>query len=229
MERTWRSAAARGSIGLVHPESHFTEEKAALLRAATYRRLRRHWHFKNKKKLFEDLTDQLEFGVHIYAADRVNPEFIMAASLYEPETAIRSMMHDGTGEAPALKTLDGEWDTRPHLERIVKVDRKVLEVWASILDKPGTPAGQAKTIYPVNQDSSSVLRKLVSAPRIRDLKLEYSRGWDESIDPQKGYFVSEVRVPISWTDVILQGPHITVWYAVRQDPPAGCEQQQRLG
>jgi hypothetical protein len=210
MERTWRSASARGTAALLHPDSHFTEKKAAHLRSETYLRLRRHWHFRNKKKLFADLTDQLEFGVHVYACRRTEPEFIMAASLYQPDTAERSLVHDGTGDAPALKTIDGEWDTKPHSERIVEVDLSVLRVWADILDEPGTPAIQARMVYPVNRASSRVLEKLSKVPRVRELGLSYSSGWNETTDRKKGYFEVGSTVNESWNDVILQGPHFTV-------------------
>ena len=43
----------RGITALIHPETHFTDEKAGVLRAATYRRLRRHWQFINELVLFE--------------------------------------------------------------------------------------------------------------------------------------------------------------------------------
>jgi hypothetical protein len=210
MVRTWRSASRMGAVALLHPESHFTEKKAAHLRAETYRRVRRHWHFRNKKKLFSDLTDQLEFGVHVYCGRRETPQFIMAASLYQPDTAERSLFHDGTGLAPALKTPEGDWDTRPHAERVISVDGKVLQVWADILDEPGTPSIHARMLYPVNRVSSKILEQLTASPRVRELQLQYSRGWDETIDRKKGYFEVGTDVPGSWTDVILQGPHFTV-------------------
>ena len=56
---------AGGVVTLVHPESHFTDEKAALLREHTYRRLRRHWQFINELKLYE-IQDQKRYGVHVY-------------------------------------------------------------------------------------------------------------------------------------------------------------------
>ena len=48
MEQTWRHASERGVVTLIHPETHFTDEKAALLREHTYLRLRRHWQFINE-------------------------------------------------------------------------------------------------------------------------------------------------------------------------------------
>ncbi|MDE8670766.1 hypothetical protein PY310_19525 [Pseudarthrobacter sp. H3Y2-7] len=209
MERVWNSASARGTAALLHPESHFTEKKAAMLRAETYRRLRRHWQFVNELSLFE-IDHHVSYGVHVYGAHVENPRFKMAASLYHPETVVRSMAHDGAGPVPGLKDDDGNWDLRPHPERIIDVDESVLTVWADILDEPGTPPVQARMVYPVNRASSRVLEKLSKAPRVRELGLQYSSGWHETADRKKGYFEVGSAVPESWNDVILQGPHFTV-------------------
>ena len=52
MEQTWGHASQR-IVALIHPESHFTDEKAGLLREHTYLRLRRHWQFINELTLYE--------------------------------------------------------------------------------------------------------------------------------------------------------------------------------
>lgn len=209
MERTWVSASPSGIVALIHPESHFTEKKAAHLRAETYRRLRRHWQFLNELQLFE-ISNHVVYGVHVYGKQRVEPAFKMAASLYHPDTIKRSEDHDGSGEVPGLKDSEGKWDTRPHAERIIEVDESVLSVWADILDEPGTPAIQARMVYPVNRASSRVLEKLSKAPRVRELDFQFSSGWNETTDRKKGYFEVGSAVPEAWDDVILQGPHFTV-------------------
>ncbi|MET9329619.1 type II restriction endonuclease subunit M, partial [Tsukamurella sp. NPDC003166] len=65
-------------------------------------------------------------------------------------------------------------------------------------------------VYAVNQSTAAVLDKLSGASRIGDLGLEFSRGWDESIDRTKGFFDAEWGVPESWDQVILQGSHLGV-------------------
>ncbi|MFT4187831.1 MAG: hypothetical protein QM621_04550 [Aeromicrobium sp.] len=65
-------------------------------------------------------------------------------------------------------------------------------------------------VYTVNRSTAAVLDKLSKAPRIGSLGLQFSRGWDESIDRKKGMFDSEWGVPESWDSVILQGPHLHV-------------------
>lgn len=217
MLRTWRSSSNRGITALLHPESHFTEKRAASLRSETYRRLRQHWQFINELSLFE-IDHHVSYGVHVYGRRLEQPEFVMSASLYHPDTVTRSMAHDGSGAVPGLKDPEGNWDLRPHKERIIRVDKPVLAVWADILDEPGTPPLQARMVYPVNLDSSRVLEKLSKAPRVRALGLEYSRGWDESLDRKKGFFEVGSAVPKNWEDVILQGPHIGVALPFSKQP-----------
>ncbi|MBT0566080.1 hypothetical protein [Williamsia sp. CHRR-6] len=83
-----------GSVGLIHPETHFTDEKAGPLRSATYRRLRRHWQFINELKLFE-IDNHVTYGIHVYSDDRGRVSFLQATSLYHPDTVERSLEHDG--------------------------------------------------------------------------------------------------------------------------------------
>ena len=197
-----------GSVGLIHPETHFTDEKAGLLRAATYRRLRRHWQFLNELVLFE-IDHHVSYGVHVYALDR-NPGFQQATSLYHPDTVERSLKHDGSGAEPGLKDDDGKWDLRPHASRIQLVDLTTLGTWHAVLEADDVPVGQSRMVYTVNRSTAAVLDKLSKAPRIGSLGLQFSRGWDESIDRKKGMFDSEWGVPESWDSVILQGPHLHV-------------------
>lgn len=209
MERTWSSAEEHGVIALVHPESHFTEKRAINLRAATYLRLRRHWQFINELKLYE-IHNLVTYGVHVYGARREEPHFLMAASLYHPDTVERSLQHEGGTEVPGLKNRAGGWDTRPHPERVIEVDLQTLYIWASMLDEPGTSPLHARMVYPVNYASMSVLEKLSRAPRVRELNLQYSTGWHQTGGRKNGYFETGSRVNDSWDDAILQGPHFSV-------------------
>lgn len=209
MDQTWRTTSRRGIIGLIHPESHFTEPRANGLRRATYRRLRRHWQFRNELKLFSEIHYHITFGIHFYGPpSRI--DFLQAAAIYHPSTVERSLVHDGTGPAPGVKDDDGHWDQRPHAQRIVRVDRSVAATWAKLIDEVGTPPEEARMLYPVNQASAESLNKLAAAPRLADHQFDWTRGWEEDRDRQLGFFESRVDTPSRWEDVILQGPHLTV-------------------
>ncbi|MEE2032321.1 Eco57I restriction-modification methylase domain-containing protein [Rhodococcus chondri] len=216
MEHTWRAMAPDGIVGLIHPESHFTELRAKHLRGEAYRRLRRHWQFRNERKLFE-IGNTREYGVHVYG-NRQSVGFIQGSTLFHPETAERSLVHDGSGPAPGIKDDEGRWSERPHAERIIEVTESKLSTWAALIDEPGTPSTEARMLYPVNQASAEVLDKIAAAPRIGDIDFEWTLGWNETTDRKLGYFKSDSAVPEGWEDVILQGPHLTVAAPLYQQP-----------
>ncbi|MFF2053291.1 class I SAM-dependent DNA methyltransferase [Leifsonia sp. NPDC058194] len=208
MSQTWTHARPGGSVGLIHPESHFTDEKAGRLRKGTYGRLRRHWQFVNELSLFE-VHHLVSYGVHVYGGDR-SPSFIQATSLYHPSTVEGSLKHDGSGSEPGLKDGEGRWDLRPHASRIQRVDDATLSTWHEVLEDAAVPVAHTRMVYTVNRASAAVLAKLAAAPRIGSLGLQFSAGWHEKNDRTKGYFDSEWGVPESWDSVILQGPHLHV-------------------
>lgn len=208
MSQVWAHSSPRGVSALLHPESHFTDERAAELRFHTYRRLRRHWQFVNELRLFSEIHDLVSYGVHVYAAEQP-PAFRHATALYHPDTVVGSLRHDGSGPEPGFK-VDGHWDQRPHRARIQHVTADTLRVWHDLLESEETPVSQSRMVYTVNQEVADVLAVLARADRVRSLDLRFSRGWDESIDRAKGYFVRQWARPSSWRDVILQGPHLHV-------------------
>lgn len=208
MAQTWAHLSGRGVIGLVHPETHFTDEKAGALREATYGHLRRHWQFVNELRLFSEVHNLVNYGVHVYGPSR-RVSFDHACGLYHPDTVERSYRHDGSGEEPGLK-FAGAWDQRPHAGRIQRVDADMLATWRDMLESSETPVGQTRMVYAVNGSSAHVLEVLAEAPRIGELDLQFSAGWNETTDRAKGYFVQRWGSPDSWDDVILQGPHLFV-------------------
>lgn len=208
MERTWSHQSGRGATGLIHPETHFTDEKAGFLRAATYERLRRHWQFINEIHLFE-IHNLVQYGVNVYGAVQA-PSFMMATSLYHPDTVVRSLEHSGDGEEPGIRDLEGNWDLRPHADRIIDVGEETLAIWNSVLEGNDVPVRQSRMVYAVNRSTAEVLSKLSNASRLGELNLEFSQGWNETTDFNAGRFEKRWGRPSSWRDVILQGPHLFV-------------------
>jgi hypothetical protein len=225
MERTWRSMGPSGVVGLIHPESHFTEARAGGLRRQTYRRLRRHWQFSNNMYLFTEISDKTHFGVSVYGQTR-DPSFLNASSLFHPSVADRSLDHDGTGPEPGIRDENDRWDTRPHAARIVRVDATVLANWAALIDELGAPPAEARMLRPVNTASQEVLDKLAAAPRFGAIPFEWTAGWHESADRTAGFFVSRSAVPYSLGDVILQGPHFSVANSFARQPNENARNRQ---
>ena len=69
----------------------------------------------------------------------------------------------------------------------------------------------------INSAASRTLATLATQPRIGNLNLKFSRGWDESIDRQKGRFIKTWGTSV-WSDAILQGPHLYVSTPLYKQP-----------
>lgn len=216
MSQVWGHQSHRGISSLVHPETHFTDEKAGYLRENTYLRLRRHWQFVNEFNLFADPDHHISFGVHIYGRPR-KVDFDQATALYHPDTVVNSYRHNGDGEEPGFK-YQGHWDTRPHRSRIQRVTDDTLTIWRDLLESATTPPRRSRMVYTVNREVADVLARLAHADRMRSLRLRFSAGWHEKNDRTKGYFVQRWGVPESWDEVILQGPHMFVGDPMYQAP-----------
>ncbi|MDT3443581.1 Eco57I restriction-modification methylase domain-containing protein [Pseudofrankia sp. BMG5.37] len=217
MDHAWRSAAPSGIVSLIHPESHFTELRAATLRREAYRRLRRHWGFKNNMYIFREISDKRAFGIHTYGVAR-DVSFLHASWIYWPDIVDRSLIHDSSGPEPGVRDHFGKWDTRPHRSRITRVDSRVLREWAGLLEEARVPADQTRMLFPVNQSAAAVLGKLVGAPRLGELQVSWTRGWHESEARQDGWFERRPAVSSTWGDVIIQGPHLSVATPLYQQP-----------
>ena len=206
MCQVWDHQSGRGISSLIHMETHFTDAKTPGLRVAAYRHLRRHWQFINELMLF-DMDDKHLFGIHIYG-DSQPPNFIHASTLYHPDTALRSLSHDGSGEEPGFKDPHtGTWDLRPHAARIESIDESTLKIWQSVTDSEdwrSTPM-----VSTVNSAAARTISTLATQQRIGSLELQFSSGWNETNDFEDGRFIKKWG-ETSWGDAILQGPHLYV-------------------
>lgn len=225
MERTWRHMSPSGTVGLIHPETHFTDDKGGRLRAEVYPRLRRHLQFINELHLF-DIQDQKRYGVNIYGARRDFTSFLNMTSLFHPDTVGSSIRHDGSGEEPGIKDANGKWDQSAHNGRVTLVTDDVLKTWHDVLEDATVPLLESRMLYTLNRGTGKALEKLAKNVRIGDLSLSFSRGWDESVDIKKGYFESRWGRVASWDDAILQGVHVYVGTPMFKGPNSTMLHQQ---
>lgn len=222
MDTAWRHGCQNGVAGLLHPESHFVDPEAAYLRSGVYKRLRRHWQFHETRLLFEDVQDRKPYGISITGAPgAVN--FLQIAQVIQPATVDGSLNHDGSGPVPGNKTPDGAWDFRPHRDRVVTVDMGALEDWVRLFDEPGTPAEQARLLRPVSRQDLGALSALAEIPtRLADHGYFWTRGHEEDRAKRDGVIEWRTEVPISWEEVILQGPHLSVATPFAKQPNENC-------
>lgn len=220
MERAWRNTGAHGVAGLLHPESHLGDPKAGALREDTYQRLRRHFQFRNELQLFDEVHNTFEFGIHIYGIQRT-PSFVNMSSIFSPETIDRSLSDSMDGDIPGLQFETGGWDTRSHLTRAVHVNRATLEQWGSLF---GTTGLQARMVRQLTTAENGIISTLAyNRKRLGSSKHWLTLAFDEKRGKKEGFIKRLTRVPESWSEVVLQGPHFSVANPFNKQPNENCK------
>jgi hypothetical protein len=213
MARTWSHQSSTGRIGLLHPEGHFTHPDAEILRRNTYSRLRRHWHFVNEAQLFPEVGHDTDFGVHIYGT-RGEIRFQMAANLQLPATLDGSLNAlidaDYLSEIPGIKTVDGDWDRRPHPERVYTVDSDTLRLWSQLFDPDSEDAAGSRLMRPHSNADMRVIAILASPQtRVLSTGCNWTSALNETQAKKRGIITRHTLQPETWDDLVLQGPHFT--------------------
>lgn len=221
MSQVWTHSSASGTAGLVHPDTHFTGEKEGILREAAYRRLRIHGDFVNSGQRFfpRPVGDTAHFGVHIYGRPLAEISFDHLSWLVSVDALRRSAGHDGSGEIPGIRYRNGEFDERPHLARVVRVNMGLLSTWQRLLDEEGQPVAQARLLFPVSTAEASAIEVLARYPlRLGVLLPQVTRGFDESA-AKKDHLIDYNRrdpstgreyQPEQWQRVVLKGTQMSV-------------------
>ncbi|WP_412518600.1 class I SAM-dependent DNA methyltransferase [Actinomadura madurae] len=216
--RTWRNLGPRGISALIHPDSHFTGMQEGRLRAACYRHLRLHAHFQNQRLLFPDIDWSRQYGLQIYGELR-EIGFTHVSWLFGSDPLTESFDHGGAGERPGIKH-NGYWDLRPHRDRLVTVNDRVLAAWRLLTGETELPMEQTKLLYPVTTAEQGAITKLSRVERrLGDLGPQITRGHDEANAKKDGLIEWQTGHPNDWSEVILRGPQFTAATPFAKQPP----------
>lgn len=208
LTHTWRRSTPTGVVGLLHPEAHYIDPNARLMRSAGFRRLRRHWQFANELFLFEEIHHATEFSVNVYGSPR-SPSFLSSANLLVPATLDKSLDHDGSGDIPGIQHASGGWDVRPHRERVVVIDKHALRTYARLVEADDAPPLEARLMRPATTSDLGTLDVLARQSKaLADFRYESTPGFHELGAKVDGTIEWRIQVGSSLDECILQGPHI---------------------
>ncbi|MDG6101943.1 class I SAM-dependent DNA methyltransferase [Dactylosporangium aurantiacum] len=237
MCQTWTNMADSGSIGLLHPDSHFSGENDGPLRAASYSRLRVHGDFVNAGNRFfpHPVGRHTHFGVHVYGPPG-NIGFSHLSWLFSAEALRSSANHDGTGEDPGVR-FNGSWDERPHLKRVVHISREVLSKWRLLFGESQRPVEETALLSPVSTAEAAAIEALAQYPvRAGAFALQITSGLHETGAREAGLIEfapvessDSLKPHISWEEVILKGPQLGVANPMFKQPSQNVGRREVLG
>ncbi|MGW5470193.1 hypothetical protein [Streptomyces chartreusis] len=219
MCQVWAHASVSGTVGMVHPDTHFTGDKEGALREAAYRRLRIHGDFVNSGQRFfpRPVGDTAHFGVHVYGRP-MEIGFDHLSWLVSADALRHSAQHDGSGEVPGIRYRNGEFDERPHQARVVRVDTELLSVWQRLLEQADQAVEQARLLFPVSTAEASAIEALADYPLRLGPAARITPGYNETTARAENLIEFNRSDPVSgqefqpehWRHVILKGTQLSV-------------------
>lgn len=126
---TWAHAATSGTVGLIHPDSHFSGDKETRLRESAYQRLLVHGDFVNaatassRHRSGDPVTSACTSTVR-----RARLDSTICRGCSPWTRCVRLDQDDGTAPDPGVR-YGTTWDERPHRKRIIRVNEETLARW----------------------------------------------------------------------------------------------------
>ncbi len=229
LERTAALAGDIGAVGIIHQKGLFDDPKGGRLREYLANRLSWHLHFINKLLLFSEIEAQKHSEFVVLGAARPDPSFAQISNLFHPRTLDDSLVHDGNGEVPGIKTDADEWDLRGHRSRIVRIDDAALALFAKLYDAPGTAPREARLPVVHSAEILEVLRRFAETPATLGSQEDTwfsTVCFDETGRVKDGTIARETRFPAHAGEWVVSGPHFYVGTPFNKTPNEGCKHNQ---
>lgn len=222
----WRIGSESGVSGFLHPEGIYDDPKGGPFREQVYSRLRYHFQFQNALMLFP-IADRATYGIQIQSNTR-QLRLHSISNLFTPQTVDACFAHTGHGPVPGIKDDNNKWETSGHRDRIIRVTRDELQLFAQLYDDEGTPPTHARLPALHAVQLLDVLRKFAAQPRrLGHLKGEYfsTEMWHETNSQKDETIKRETRFPKDANEWILSGPHFFVGNPLYKTPRAICTEK----
>ena len=199
---------SNGYIGLLTPESIYTEPKGQPLRRELYKRLRYHFQYQNEL---------------LGPCRSSSPRFASLSNLFHPSTVDACFAHDGHGLCGGKK-IDGKWNTLAHKERIVWIGEDELKVIRDAFDEDA----EWQSVAFANLQSNvnlKVLGRIAEFPtHIANYETRITAALHETGDVDKGTMRRETKYPdVKACELIYGGPHIGLCNPIVKTPRSVCD------
>ncbi|MCK5023968.1 MAG: hypothetical protein KAS04_07365, partial [Candidatus Aenigmarchaeota archaeon] len=225
LPQSWYLAKPEGSSAFITQEGIYNDPYGQQLRTACYSRLKYLFFFHNEKELF-DILHTRRFDIHIFASITRDIEFDLISDLFHPSTIDNSYNHDGCGHIKGIKDENNNWNIWGHKDRIVKINKKLLSLCASIYDEEGTSSHQARLPNIHSIQIQNVLRKIsILKEKVVDIQENYffTQMWNETGATKNNIIKRTTTFSKSINSWIISGPHIYVGNPFYKTANAVCE------
>ncbi len=229
MPLAWYLVDINGVSAFIHDFGIFQDPKAGILRQKCYERLTYWFRFENEKNLFAQVGHAKKYEISVFGRKSQTIAFDSICNLYHPVTIDNCYNHTGVGPIPKMKTEKSEWDLSGHKERIIRVDKELLQLFAQLYDDIDKPFEHARLPALYAKPSVSVLKKIVGCSTLNQKKKgEFfsTEMWHETNTQKDGTIKRKTDFPNRIEDFVLSGPHINILNPLYQTPKEKCNSSQ---
>ena len=168
IDLSFRITSTSGFAGLLHQQGFLGDPKSAKFRQHWYRRVSRHFHFRNelKAKNFSEIGNRVEFSLNVYRGEPSDINFKFISNMFSASQVDESLYHDGAGPIPGMKTASGKWDTSGHLGRVITVDFDALSAIHGLTEEDSISVDCARFVQPYSSATLNVFRRMSSFPKL---------------------------------------------------------------
>lgn len=211
LPQAWQFGSPIGVSAFIHPEGVYDDPNGGALREKLYPRLRKHFQFANELKLFPEVHHHTTFSLNVYGGPQ-DVSFDSISNLYDPKTIQECYDSDIRAPIPGIKNQDNEWNIKGHPDRLIKISKKELAVFASLFDdSDDCIVAKLPSIH--SKQMLSVLSKFLNTPiKLREYgqNLLTSLMYGETNAQDSGIIIRNIHFPNKNFDVIYSGPHIGI-------------------
>ncbi len=203
----------------------FDDPKGGKLRAALYKKLRKHFQFTNVNLLFQEVMIWVKYSINIYGPSKNQITFDSISNLFATSTT-DNCYENNNNILEGIKNSENEWNTAGHLDRIINIDQDSLTLFSTIYDDPNTPFEEARLPALHCKQLVEVLKKFASYHmniQKMDNQFYSLEMWHETNAQKDNTIKRETRFPISQNELIISGPHIFVSNPYYKTPRAVCD------
>jgi hypothetical protein len=220
IDLSFRSIRPKGAVGLVHQDGHLGGAGDTLLRKHWYRRIVKHFHFKNviTKKMFSEVAHFTEFSVNIYRGEAGDIGFDQITNAFLPSQVDESYENPRSKNSlTSIKNEDGEWDTKGHPSRVIFIDYDALRILHSLSEGNVGNVDETRFIAPFTSEIMRTFEQFSCVSKLGQSLVNYngketwqmSSHWHEASHQKDGTIVRSTKFRPA-AESILQGPHFHV-------------------
>jgi hypothetical protein len=211
LPQAWMFDNECGVSAFVHPDGVYDDPRGGELREKLYPRLRRHFMFANELKLFPEVDHHMTFSLNVYGGSQ-SVSFDTVSNLYGAKSAVECYEGDPKNPVPSIKNESGNWNTTGHPDRILRITKNELAIFAKLFDgsdnwkQARLPVIHAQVFLDVLRCFSYQNKTLGDEKE----KISFSEMWHETNAQNDGTICRDVHFADTAVEVIYSGPHIGV-------------------